>query len=58
MISAFIILATTLFVLLGKPKELLLLAGLVNGFILPFALAIILIAATKVITTAKTGFRA
>lgn len=47
MISAFIILATTLFVLLGKPKELLLLAGLVNGFILPFALSIMLIAGRR-----------
>jgi Mn2+/Fe2+ NRAMP family transporter len=46
-ISGFIILTTLLFVLLGKPKELLLLAGLVNGFILPFALAIMLIASRK-----------
>lgn len=46
-ISAFIIFTTLLFVLLGKPKELLLLAGLVNGFILPFALAIMLIASRK-----------
>jgi Mn2+/Fe2+ NRAMP family transporter len=46
-ISIFIILSTSLFVLLGKPKELLLLAGLVNGFILPFALAIMLIASRR-----------
>jgi len=46
-ISAFIILSTSLFVILGKPKELLLMAGLVNGFILPFALAIMLIASRK-----------
>ena len=46
-ISGFIIFTTLLFVLLGKPKELLLLAGLVNGFILPFALAIMLIASRK-----------
>ena len=46
-ISAFIILSTSLFVFLGKPKELLLMAGLVNGFILPFALAIMLIAGRK-----------
>jgi len=46
-ITAFIILSTFLFVILGKPKELLLLAGLVNGFILPFALAIMLIAGRK-----------
>jgi len=46
-ISAFIIFTTFVFVLLGKPKELLLMAGLVNGFILPFALAIMLIASRK-----------
>jgi Mn2+/Fe2+ NRAMP family transporter len=46
-ISGFIIFTTILFVFLGKPKELLLLAGLVNGFILPFALAIMLIASRK-----------
>ena len=46
-ITAFIIISTSLFVLFGKPKELLLLAGLVNGFILPFALAIMLIAGRK-----------
>ena len=46
-ITLFILLSTTLFVLLGKPKELLLMAGLVNGFILPFALAIMLIASRK-----------
>jgi Mn2+/Fe2+ NRAMP family transporter len=34
-------------VFLGKPKELLLLAGLVNGLILPFALAIMLIASRR-----------
>lgn len=46
-ISAFIILTTCLFVLIGKPKELLLFAGAINGLILPIALAIILIAATN-----------
>jgi len=46
-ISAFIVLTTCVFVLIGKPKELLLLAGAVNGLILPIALAIILMAATK-----------
>jgi Mn2+/Fe2+ NRAMP family transporter len=33
--------------LVGKPRELLILAGAVNGLILPIALAVILIAATK-----------
>jgi len=46
-ISGFIILTTCIFVLIGKPRELLLFAGAVNGVILPIALAIILIAATK-----------
>lgn len=47
-ISGFIIFTTLLFVIIGKPKELLLLAGLLNGFILPFALAIMLIASRKI----------
>ena len=46
-ITAFIVISTTIFIFLGKPKELLLMAGLVNGFILPFALSIMLIAGRK-----------
>ena len=46
-ISCFIIFTTVLFVVIGKPKELLLFAGLMNGFILPFALVIMLIASRK-----------
>jgi Mn2+/Fe2+ NRAMP family transporter len=46
-ITLFIILSTLIFAIVGKPKELLLLAGLLNGFILPFALAIMLIASRK-----------
>ncbi len=46
-ITAFIVLSTCIFIFLGKPKELLLMAGLVNGFILPFALSIMLIAGRK-----------
>lgn len=46
-ISVFIILTTLVFVLVGKPTELLLFAGAVNGLILPIALSIILVAATK-----------
>jgi len=46
-ISGFIIISTFVFVLLGKPKELLLLAGAINGLILPIALAVILLAARK-----------
>jgi len=47
-ISIFIILSTCIFVFIGKPKQLLLFAGIANGFILPVALAIILIASTKI----------
>jgi Mn2+/Fe2+ NRAMP family transporter len=47
MITLFIVLSTLIFAIVGKPKELLLMAGLLNGFILPFALAIMLIASRK-----------
>ena len=47
-ITAFIVISTSLFVVFGKPKELLLIAGLVNGIILPFAVAIMLIANRKI----------
>jgi Mn2+/Fe2+ NRAMP family transporter len=46
-ISVFIILTTFVFALIGRPKELLLLAGAVNGLILPASLTIMLIAVTK-----------
>ena len=46
-ISVFIILSTCIFVWLGRPKQLLIFAGGINGLILPIALAIILIASTK-----------
>ena len=46
-ISLFIILSTIIFVFIGRPKQLLILAGAVNGLILPVALAIILIASTN-----------
>lgn len=46
-ISLFIILSTIVFVLVGRPKQLLIFAGAANGLILPVALAIILLAATK-----------
>lgn len=47
MISVFIVASTLIFITVGKPKDLLLLAGLVNGFILPIALAVMLIAGRK-----------
>jgi Mn2+/Fe2+ NRAMP family transporter len=46
-ISIFIILSTIIFVEVGRPKQLLILAGAVNGLILPLALGIILVAATQ-----------
>jgi Mn2+/Fe2+ NRAMP family transporter len=46
-ISIFIILSTIIFVIVGNPVKLLILAGAINGLILPIALAVILIAANK-----------
>ncbi len=46
-ISCFILLSTLIFVIVGNPVKLLLLAGAFNGLILPIALAVVLIAATK-----------
>ncbi|RYG27614.1 MAG: divalent metal cation transporter, partial [Chitinophagaceae bacterium] len=46
-ISVFIILTTVIFVWIGRPAQLLLFAGAINGIILPVALSIMLIAATK-----------
>ncbi len=46
-ISFFIILSTIIFISVGNPVALLILAGAVNGIILPAALAVILIAAAK-----------
>ena len=47
MVSCFIVISTIIFTLLGNPVTLLILAGAVNGLILPIALAVILMAATK-----------
>jgi Mn2+/Fe2+ NRAMP family transporter len=46
-ITIFIIISTIVFIWLGRPKELLIAAGAINGLILPFALSIILVAATR-----------
>lgn len=46
-ISLFIIVSTVIFVAVGNPVKLLILAGAFNGLILPIALAVILIAATN-----------
>jgi Mn2+/Fe2+ NRAMP family transporter len=46
-ISLFIILSTVIFISVGNPVKLLILAGAFNGLILPIALAVILVAATN-----------
>ena len=46
-ISLFIIVSTIIFISIGNPVRLLVLAGAVNGIILPIALAVILLASTK-----------
>ncbi len=47
LISVFIIFSTVVFVILGNPIKLLIIAGAVNGLILPVALAVMLIAVRK-----------
>jgi Mn2+/Fe2+ NRAMP family transporter len=47
LVSLFIITSTLIFVFIGNPVQLLVFAGAVNGFILPVALAVILLAANK-----------
>lgn len=54
-ISLFILLSTFIFILAGNPVNILVLAGTVNGIILPLALAVILIAATR--TTLLKGYK-
>lgn len=46
-VTIFILISATLFLLIGNPVKLLILAGAINGLILPVALAVILIAARK-----------
>lgn len=46
-IVAFIIFSTLIFLFVGRPIAVLLWAGTINGFILPMALALILLASTK-----------
>ncbi|GAC1427861.1 MAG: divalent metal cation transporter [Chitinophagaceae bacterium] len=54
-ISVFIVLSTCIFVWIGKPRQLLVAAGAINGLILPVALTIVLIASTK--TTLMKGYK-
>lgn len=46
-ISAFIILSASIFINVGQPVKILVLVGMLNGFILPIALAVMLMAAYK-----------
>ena len=46
-ISLFIVLSTIIFISVGNPVKLLILAGAINGIILPIALTVILLAAQK-----------
>jgi len=46
-IIVFILFSTCIFLLVGQPVKVLVMAGAINGLILPFALAIILIAAKR-----------
>ena len=46
-IIAFILISTIIFVSVGKPVHLLIIAGAVNGFILPISLTVMLIAAYR-----------
>ncbi|MGI8495808.1 MAG: NRAMP family divalent metal transporter [Pyrinomonadaceae bacterium] len=47
LIIAFIVFSTIIFVSIGKPKTVLILAGTFNGFILPVGLALVLLASRK-----------
>ena len=46
-IIGFIILSTIIFVIVGNPAQVLVVVGVLNGFILPFALGLILLASRK-----------
>jgi Mn2+/Fe2+ NRAMP family transporter len=46
-IVTFIVFSTIVFLIVGQPVKVLVMAGAINGLILPFALAIILLAAYK-----------
>jgi Mn2+/Fe2+ NRAMP family transporter len=49
LITAFILVSAGIFVAVGKPVLLLVLAGALNGLILPLALALLLVAARRVV---------
>lgn len=47
LVSVFILFSTLIFLFVGSPVQLLIIAGAVNGLILPIALSLILLAANK-----------
>ena len=47
LITLFIVFSTSIFFFIGEPVKLLVLAGAINGFILPVALAVMLIASSR-----------
>jgi Mn2+/Fe2+ NRAMP family transporter len=48
LVTGFIVTSTIIFVMVGNPVQLLIIAGAVNGLILPIALAVVLVAATNI----------
>jgi len=54
-VSGFIIFSTIIFVIVGNPITLLIVAGAVNGIILPIALAVLLVAVNK--STIVNGYK-
>lgn len=57
-IIGFIVFSTIIFLVVGQPVKMLVLAGTINGFILPFALSVILLAAhrQKIISAYKHAY--
>lgn len=47
LVIGFIVISAIIFLLIGRPVQLLIWAGTINGFILPFGLGIVLIAARR-----------
>lgn len=47
LVIAFVLISALIFILIGQPVKILLAAGFINGFILPFALSLMLIAVYK-----------
>ncbi|MFZ9661830.1 MAG: hypothetical protein ACO29O_08125, partial [Chitinophagaceae bacterium] len=47
MLLSFVIISATVFIIVGQPVKTLVTVGLLNGFILPIALGVMLIAAIR-----------